>query len=68
MDNPVEKAKQYTQFGRYFINKQRVHGEGIIAFRQPSGNTIHNLPTEKISRPLAHVFQTLVGRKRGSNQ
>ena len=62
VDKPVEKVKPYTQFGRYFINKHRLEGEGIVAFRQPSGNTIATLPTEKVSRPLANVMRTLVGK------
>jgi len=62
VDKPIEKPKPYTQFGRYFINKHRLEGEGICAFRQPSGNTIPNLPTEKVSRPLAKVMTTLVGK------
>jgi hypothetical protein len=62
MDKPMEKPKPYTQFGRYFINKHRLEGEGIVAFRQPSGNTIPNLPTEKVSARLAKVIATLVGK------
>lgn len=62
MDKPMEKPKPYTQFGRYFINKPRLEGEGIVAFRQPSGNTIPNLPTEKLSKPLSKVVRTLVGK------
>ena len=62
IDKPVEKVKPYTQFGRYFINKHRLEGEGIVAFRQPSGNTIGSLPTEKVSKPLAKVIRTLVGK------
>jgi len=62
VDKPVEKPKPYTQFGRYFVNKHRLEGEGIIAFRQPSGNTIGTLPTEKLTRPLAKVMRVLVGK------
>lgn len=62
IDKPVEKPKPYTQFGRYFINKHRLEGEGIVAFRQPSGNTIGSLPTEKVSKQLAGVIKTLVGK------
>lgn len=62
MDKPPEKPKPYTQFGRYFINKHRLEGEGIVAFRQPSGNTIASLPTEKVSARLAKVIKTLVGK------
>lgn len=62
VDKPVEKPKPYTQFGRYFINKHRLEGEGIVAFRQPSGNTIPTLPSEKVSKPLAKVMRTLVGK------
>jgi hypothetical protein len=62
MDKPPEKPKPYTQFGRYFINKHRLEGEGIVAFRQPSGNTIGSLPTEKVSPRLAKVIKTLVGK------
>jgi FtsZ-interacting cell division protein YlmF len=62
VDKPMEKPKPYTQFGRYFINKHRLEGEGIVAFRQPSGNTIASLPTEKVSPRLAKVIKTLVGK------
>jgi len=62
VDKPIDKPKPYTPFGRYYINKHRLEGEGIIAFRQPSGNTIHTLPTEKISKTLAKVMKTLVGK------
>jgi len=62
VDKPMEKPKPYTQFGRYFINKHRLEGEGIVAFRQPSGNTIGSLPTEKVSPRLAKVIKTLVGK------
>jgi hypothetical protein len=62
IDKPMEKPKPYTQFGRYFINKHRLEGEGIVAFRQPSGNTIGSLPTEKVSARLAKVIKTLVGK------
>lgn len=62
VDKPIEKPRPYTQFGRYYINKHRLEGEGIVAFRQPSGNTIPLLPSEKISKPLAKVVRTLVGR------
>jgi hypothetical protein len=62
VDKPVEKSKPYTQFGRNFINKHRLEGEGIVAYRQPSGNTIPTLPSEKVSQKLAKVVRTLVGK------
>ena len=62
MDKPVEKPKPYTQFGRYFINKQRLQGEGIMSFRAQSGNTVPSLPTEKLSKNLNKVITTLVGK------
>lgn len=61
VDKPIEKPKPYTPFGRYYINKHRLEGEGIIAFRQPSGNTINTLPTEKVSKNFSKVMRTLVG-------
>ena len=61
IDKQIEKPKPYTAFGRYYINKHRLEGEGILAFRQASGNTIRTLPTEKISKNLSNVFRTLVG-------
>jgi hypothetical protein len=60
IDKPIEKPKPYTQFGRYFINKHRLHGD-IIALRTPSGNLVQGMPTQKVSSPLAHVVRTLVG-------
>jgi len=62
IDKPTEKPKPYTQFGRYFINKERLQGQGIMAFRAPSGNTVPTLPSEKISKNLTKVLGTLVGK------
>jgi hypothetical protein len=61
IDKPIEKVKPYTPFGRYYINKQRLKDKDIVALRYASGNMIQGLPTEKVSKPLAGVFRTLVG-------
>ena len=60
IDKPIEKPKPYTPFGRYFINKHRLHDD-IIALRSPSGNVVQGMPTEKVSSSLGHVVRTLVG-------
>jgi hypothetical protein len=63
MDKSFDKPKPYTQFGRYFINKRRLFQDCVVMFRQPSGNTIGSLPSQKVSSALAHVFQTLVNNQ-----
>lgn len=62
VDKPIEKPRPYTQFGRYYINKHRLEGEGIAAFRCPSGNTIPLLRSEKLSPKLGSVMRILVGK------
>jgi hypothetical protein len=63
VDTPVyEKPKVYTQFGRYFINKHRLHAEGIVALRVPSGNTIPNFPAKKVSPALQETLKAMVGK------
>jgi len=62
VDKPMEKPKPYTQFGRYFVNKHRLHANDILAFRSPSGGNIAALPTERVSPHLAHVMRVLVGK------
>jgi len=62
VDKPMEKPKPYTQFGRYFINKHRLHANDILAFRSPSGGNIPAMPTERVSPHLAHVMRVLVGK------
>jgi len=61
IDKPIEKVKPYTAFGRYYINKQRLKDKDIVALRYASGNVIAGMPAEKVSKPLAGVFRTLVG-------
>ena len=61
VDKPIDKPKPYTQFGRYFVNKQRLHEKDILAFRSPSGGNIQHMPTEKVSPSFAHVMRTLIG-------
>jgi len=60
MDKPVEKLKPYTQFGRYFLNKERLKNQGFLALRVASGNTIKGLPTQKVSHDLSKVLLTLI--------
>lgn len=62
VDKPMEKPKPYTQFGRYFVNKHRLHANDILAFRSPSGGNIIAMPTERVSPQLAHVMRILVGK------
>jgi len=62
VDKPMEKPKPYTQFGRYFVNKHRLHENDILAFRSPSGGNIQAMPTERVSPQLAHVMRVLVGK------
>jgi len=62
VDKPMEKPKPYTQFGRYFVNKHRLHENDILAFRSPSGGNIPAMPTERVSPQLAHVMRILVGK------
>jgi len=57
----VERPKMYVPFGRYFINRNRLNQDGIIAFRTPSGNVIPNLSTEKVSSSMAKVMKSLIG-------
>jgi hypothetical protein len=57
----VERPKMYVPFGRYFINRNRLNQDGILAFRTPSGNVIPNLSTEKVSSSMAKVMKSLIG-------
>jgi hypothetical protein len=61
IDKPIEKVKPYTAFGRYYINKQRLKDKDIVALRYASGNVIAGMPAQKVSKPLAGVFHTLIG-------
>jgi hypothetical protein len=63
IDKNFEKPKPYTQLGRYFINKRRLINDNVIMFRQPSGNTISVLPTEKVSPALADILTALTENK-----
>ena len=47
-------------FGRYIINQHRL-GDDIVAIKRPSGSTIKDLPSEKVSRRLAGVLRDIVG-------
>jgi hypothetical protein len=60
LDKPVEKPKPYIQFGRYFLNKERLKNKGFLSLRVASGNVIKGLATEKVSNDLAKVLLTLI--------
>lgn len=58
MDSEYVKPKQFTQFGRYVINKTKLEG-GILAIKRPSGTTISNLKSMKMSNTLSHIIKAL---------
>jgi hypothetical protein len=60
MDKPIVKPKPYIQFGRYFLNKERLKNKGFLSLRVASGNVIKGLPTQKVSHDLSKVLLTLI--------
>ena len=56
----VAPTKKFVPIGRYIINQHRLNDD-IIAVKRPSGSSIKELPSEKVSRKLGHIVRTIVG-------
>lgn len=56
-----EKTPRYIPFGRYFINKNRLN-DSVVSIRRPSGGSIVEFPSVKISSNLSNVLKKIVGR------
>lgn len=53
-----EKPKPYRQFGRHLIHRHKLE-DGILMLKYPSGATIKELPTQKVSEDLTRVLKEM---------
>jgi hypothetical protein len=55
----IPKLKPYVSFGRHFLNRIKL-GQGMLIIRRSGGNTIPELPTQRISDNLKKVLEQLI--------
>ena len=55
------EQKSYVGLGKHFIHRHKLMHDGILQIRRKSGTTLNHLPTQKISKPLAHILVKLIG-------
>lgn len=60
MEKKFERPKPYTQVGKYLINKKKL-GEGILMVKSPCGQSVKNLPSERIEKEVVSILQTICG-------
>lgn len=53
-----EKPKPYRQFGRHLIHRHKLE-DGILMLKYPSGATIKEIPTQKVSEDLTRVLKEM---------
>jgi hypothetical protein len=53
-----EKPKPYRQFGRHLIHRHKLE-DGILMLKYPSGATIKEIPTQKVSEDLTKVLKEM---------
>ena len=54
------ETKRFAPIGRYIINTHRLNKD-VIALKRPSGSTLVNFPSEKVSSRLGDVVRLIVG-------
>jgi len=54
------ETKRFAPIGRYIINTHRL-SKDVIALKRPSGSTLVNFPSEKVSSRLGDVVRLIVG-------
>jgi hypothetical protein len=57
----VEKTPRYIPFGRYFINRNRLN-DSVVSIKRPSGGSITEFPSQRVSSTLADVLKKIVGK------
>lgn len=57
----IEKQPRYIPFGRYFINRNRLN-DGVVSIKRPSGGSIVEFPSQRVSTPLVDVLKKIVGK------
>jgi hypothetical protein len=55
------KPPRYIPFGRYFINRNRLN-DSVVSIKRPSGGSITEFPSQRVSSTLADVLKKIVGR------
>jgi hypothetical protein len=57
----LEKPPRYIPFGRYLINRNRLNN-GVVSIKRPSGGSIKEFPSQKVSGTLISVLKKIVGK------
>ena len=55
----IQKPKAYVPFGRHYIHVGKL-GQGLLQIKRSGGNTIPDLPTQRISNELQKVMEDLI--------
>jgi len=60
IEGEMVKPKPYVPFGRFVINKPKLNQE-ILQIRRVSGGNLKEMPTQRISKGVAHILKSVCG-------
>ena len=60
IEGELVKPKPYVPFGRFIIHKPKLNQE-ILQIRRVSGGGLKEMPTQRISKGVAHILKSVCG-------
>jgi len=60
-DKGVMESPRFVKFGRYLVNTHKLNKDDILALKQPSGATLVDFPSVRISKNLSNVVKKMIG-------
>jgi len=60
-DKGVMESPRFVKFGRYLVNSHKLNKDDILALKQPSGATLVDFPSVRISKNLSNVVKKMIG-------
>lgn len=63
--NPVKATETYVPFGRFILNRHRLHN-GVLMMRYAKGGSIKNIPTQKVKTTFVEAMKAILEKKNPS--
>jgi len=60
-DKGIMESPRFVKFGRYLVNNHKLNNDDIFALKHPSGGTIQEFPSVRLSKHLSNVIKKMVG-------
>jgi len=60
-DKGIMESPRFVKFGKYLVNNHKLNNDDMFALKHPSGGTIQEFPSVRLSKHLSNVIKKMVG-------